>query len=225
MLKILEKTENEIFHLCRARENRHLDWVFLGFPGVGKTTLAERVCRQSSHVLLRTEAIFQEEMQRRTETGFLLDQVFQRGQLPAPEHVTQLLLGRLERFSDRPFILENFPTNCTQLETLSPWLRRKDGDRQLAFVYFTANEKGLCERISHRRVCSRCGQVYNLRVPRLGSLLPFCETCGGSLRKNPQDSRVLVLERFRRFLCETPALLQRIAEMGFSFFRVEMHLS
>lgn len=107
--------------------------VFLGPPGSGKGTQAERLARRLELPHLSTGAMFRQACQEGTELGRLAAQFMESGRL-VPDEVTQdLVRDRLSRPDCRKgYLLDGFPRTVRQAETLDAWLDEHGGRIDLA---------------------------------------------------------------------------------------------
>ncbi len=173
--------------------------VFLGAPGVGKGTQAEMVSAKYGIPKISTGDLLRAAVAQHTPLGKEAKQFMDRGDL-VPDNV---VIGLVEEKigtpdCDKGFILDGFPRTVAQADTLGTLLAEK-GLSLDRVVHFVIPREEVINRLSGRRSCSQCPEVYHVEfVPpkREG----VCDECGGELvqrsddRKETVESRLTVYE-------------------------------
>lgn len=191
--------------------------VFMGPPGVGKGTYASRVGPKmgiphiSTGDLLRAareDPEFGEQIKHYQDTGGLVPD----------EIVMKLLKKRLDQPDcEKGFILDGFPRTIAQAEALE---KITDLD---AVVNIQLEEEILIEKISARRICRDCGEIYNLADINKGDLkmppiLPKeegkCDKCGGELYQRSDEKPEIVKGRLQLYEEKTAPLIDFYRNKG-----------
>ncbi len=160
--------------------------VLLGPPGSGKGTQAVRLAAWLGVPHISTGDLLRSEVQRRTELGMQAQGFMDRGELVPDQLVAEMIRKRLQ--GTRGFVLDGFPRNIKQAEIL-------DGVTPIDRVlHFTLDRAEIVRRLSARRVCSQCGQVYNLlsSPPRHANI---CDLCGSKLVQRTDDTPEVIERR------------------------------
>lgn len=122
--------------------------LFLGPPGSGKGTQAERVAKRLGIAHISTGEMFRDHVSRGTELGRRVDAIMEAGDY-VPDEITVSMLK--ERFSqpdaDQGFILDGFPRTRGQVASLDN-LIGKDGLDLV--VVFKVDEDELVARMLER---------------------------------------------------------------------------
>lgn len=136
--------------------------VLLGAPGSGKGTQAKPMAQRYQVPHVSTGDIFRREMTNNTELGLKVQEFVSSGRLVPDELVLEIVTKRLsEPDCAKGFILDGFPRTVAQAEALDAYLSKEN--RPLDNVlYMNLPEKEVVRRLTSRRQCSVCGQVYNL---------------------------------------------------------------
>ncbi len=179
--------------------------VLLGPPGCGKGTQAAKISGGWGIPKISTGDILRHGVSAASELGLKAKNYMERGALVPDEVMLELVAGRLGEDDAREgFILDGFPRTLPQARGLSSLL--EDMGKSLDFVlYFEGNLETLVKRLSARRVCLRCGTVYNLTT-NPPSEEGVCGVCGGKLVARDDDQEETVRERLRVFDEETEPL-------------------
>ncbi|WOL09781.1 putative adenylate kinase 1, chloroplastic [Canna indica] len=141
------------------REDRNVQWVFLGCPGVGKGTYASRLSQFLGVPHIATGDLVREELASSGPLSQQLAEIVNQGKLVSDEIIINLLSKRLESGEakgESGFILDGFPRTVRQAEIL-------DGVTDIDLVVnLKLREDVLLEKCLGRRMCSQCGGNFNV---------------------------------------------------------------
>ena len=176
--------------------------IIFGPPGAGKGTYSSRIAAKLDIAKISAGDIFREEIDRKTAMGRTMEQYVTTGALIPDPLVISVLKMRIDEEADRGFILDGFPRTLSQAQALAA-ITPID-----AIVNLIAPTGLLVEKISSRRICRSCGEIYNIAdinttidgvTYRLPPLAPqrdgICDKCGGKLYQRADDRPAVVLER------------------------------
>lgn len=180
--------------------------VLLGAPGSGKGTQGELLVRKYKVPQISTGDILRSEIAAGTPLGIRAKEAVSSGALVTDE----LMLGMVEHRLKEPdlatgFILDGFPRSIPQAEGLAAMLARL-GARLDAVVKIDVPKKVLLERMTLRRICSSCGQVYNL-VSRPPAAAGKCDRCGADVVQREDDTEETVRRRLNVYEAATAPLI------------------
>lgn len=168
--------------------------VLLGPPGSGKGTQASRIARAYGISHISTGQAFREAVETGSEIGHRVASYLREGELVPDAIVTRLV----EELLDRPehaagFLLDGFPRTLPQAEALDAYLARTNRPLDAVLALEVATEE-ILRRLSERRLCRKCGSVYNARLapPRTPGR---CDRCGGELVARDDDAPDAVRRR------------------------------
>ncbi|MBI4396498.1 MAG: adenylate kinase [Elusimicrobia bacterium] len=168
--------------------------VLLGAPGSGKGTQAARLSHRYGIPHISTGDIFRHEIAQKTELGLKVEEYVKSGRLVPDELTVSIVSGRLTKPDcGQGFILDGFPRTVAQAESLDAYFT--SAKRQLdKVVYLQMTESQAVERLSSRRQCEACGQIYNLKSqpPKEADK---CDTDGGTLFQREDDKPETIRKR------------------------------
>lgn len=176
--------------------------LIFGPPGSGKGTYASRLQARLGARVIATGDIMREIMKEDTPLGRKVKGFVEKGQLVPDDVVIQVLKERLAKTSSKEgFILDGFPRTIEQAKTLEK-IVKIDGVIQL-----TVPDWIIIERLSSRRICGKCGEVYNVRYlkPKVEGV---CDKCGGQLYQRADDTAEVIRDRIGVYERQTEPILE-----------------
>jgi len=184
--------------------------IFLGPPGAGKGTQAERLAEDLKIKKISTGDILREAVAKGTELGQRAKLYMERGELVPDE----IILGIIEEAinDEEGFILDGFPRNINQAKALDEMLSRK-ALNITHVIFLDVPDEEIIKRIAYRRVCLNCGAVYNLifNPPKEDEI---CNNCGSKLVQREDDREEVVRKRLEVYRDSTEALIRIYEERG-----------
>ncbi|MCS6936736.1 MAG: adenylate kinase [Candidatus Bipolaricaulota bacterium] len=173
--------------------------VFLGPPGAGKGTQAVRLAQELGVPHIATGDLLRAEVQNQTELGMRAKSYMDRGELVPDELVVAMIRGRLEKASG--FVLDGFPRNLSQAQLLNGVTRVERA------VLFSLSREEIVKRLSARRLCPQCGQIYNLlaRPPKHDEI---CDACHTRLMQRSDDRPEVIENRVDIYTREIQPVLE-----------------
>lgn len=176
--------------------------IFLGPPGSGKGTQAERVCSRMDLAHLSTGDMLREEIREDTELGRQVRSIMEAGDLVGDEIVNRLVFRRIERL-DR-FLLDGYPRNRQQARELDAFTE-KVGKPMDAVVLLDVPDDEVVRRIASRVTCPECGWVGPGRDMSRGDP---CPECGAALVQREDDRPEAVRNRLAKYHEQTEPLVR-----------------
>ena len=183
--------------------------IFLGAPGAGKGTQAEKVSVALSIPTISTGNIIRAALANGTEMGKKAKSYMDNGQLVPDEVVIGIIKDRLaESDCANGFILDGFPRTIPQAEALEQMGINIDKVVNI----FVPDEK-IVDRMTGRRVCLKCGATYHIsdKKPAKDGI---CDLCGEELSIRKDDAPETVKERLRVYHEQTEPLINFYESRG-----------
>lgn len=175
--------------------------IFLGAPGAGKGTQAEKVAAKLNIPTISTGAIIRSALKEGTEMGLAAKAYIEAGKLVPDDVVIGIIKERLAESDCRNgFILDGFPRTIAQAEALDAMGISID-----LVVNISVDDATIVERMSGRRVCAACGATYHtLFKPSAAG--DKCDKCGAELSVRKDDQPEVVKDRLTVYHKETEPL-------------------
>ncbi len=187
--------------------------VLLGAPGSGKGTQAKLLMKKYSVPQISTGDLLRAAVKAGTPLGLQAKAAMDAGRLVSDEIVLAMIRERLSQADARKgFILDGFPRNLAQAEALDAMLDKLGIPLQLA-VLIDIDLDILMQRMTGRRTCESCGQMYNIysSPPKWEDR---CDLCGGKLRHRADDNEETISNRLRVYESQTAPLIDYYRKQG-----------
>ncbi|GAA5534497.1 adenylate kinase [Deinococcus metallilatus] len=123
--------------------------IFLGPPGAGKGTQAERLAREQNLTKISTGDILRDHVKRGTALGQQVKPILDAGQLVPDDILIALIRDRLAGMEPVRVIFDGFPRTCAQAEALDMLLEEL-GAPVSAVPLLEVPDETLIERIVER---------------------------------------------------------------------------
>ena len=163
--------------------------ILMGPVGSGKGTQAGLIAKEYNIPAISTGEIFRTNIKNGTELGLMVKSYIDSGNLVPEEVVNKLVADRLSQEDCKNgFILDGYPRNLKQAEALSEYM-----DIDIALMIDLSEEK-IIERLSSRRMCSKCAQPTALDWLVDGR----CEKCGGEVYIRDDDKPEVIKNRLAK---------------------------
>jgi adenylate kinase len=180
--------------------------VFLGGPGAGKGTQAERLAAALGIPQISTGDLFRENLKNMTALGSLAKSYMDRGELVPDEVTVGMVRERIARPDcARGAIFDGFPRTVAQAEALQGLLEEV-GSRLAKVPYIQVPEDVLLERLAGRWTCRACGAMYHqlFSPPKVAGV---CDRCSGELYQRADDTPETQRRRIQVYFEQTAPLI------------------
>jgi adenylate kinase len=185
--------------------------IIFGPPGSGKGTYASRLQVKLGLDVIAMGDIFREIIKEDTPLGKKVRTYVEKGALVPDEIVIEVLKQRLGRVkSGKGFVLDGFPRTVDQAEALDRIVKID------VVIQLIVPEWIIVERLSTRRICRKCGEVYNVRYlkPKVEGV---CDKCGGLLYQRSDDTEKVIRDRIQVYERQTQPILKHYKEKNLPF--------
>jgi adenylate kinase len=187
--------------------------VFLGAPGVGKGTQADRIAAQYQVAKISTGDLLREAVRNQTPLGLEAKSYMDQGKLVPDAVVIGLVREKLvDPVCANGFVLDGFPRTVPQAEALGMALTAS-GIALDRVVNFQVSREAIVRRLSGRRSCQKCQATFHMDFapPKVNEV---CDRCGESLVQRSDDRRDAIETRLKVYDEQTAPLVRYYQERG-----------
>ena len=174
----------------------------LGPPGSGKGTQSLRLADRLGIVHISTGDILRTAVKDKTPLGVKAHAFINSGNLVPDEIMVGMVKERLsEKDCASGFILDGFPRTIPQAEMLAAIVSLD------LVIFFDVSEEECVRRLTNRRICPKCGLIYNpVTHPPLRQ--GKCDKCKGDISAREDDNPKTVRERLKVYTQLTEPLVK-----------------
>lgn len=180
--------------------------VFLGAPGVGKGTQADKLAAQYGLKKISTGDLLREAVRNQTPLGLEAKGHMDQGKLVPDSVVIGLVRDKLtDPGYAKGFILDGFPRTVPQAEALAKVLDER-GLRLDRVVNFRVSREDVIKRLGGRRSCPKCQATFHVDFApsQQGAA---CDRCGETLVQRNDDTPEAIATRLKVYEEQTAPLI------------------
>ena len=185
--------------------------IIFGAPGSGKGTYASRLQSKLGVNVIAMGDIFREIMKEDTDLGREVKGYVEKGLLGPDSLTIQVLKQHIAKIKNKKgFLFDGYPRTIEQAKALET-IAKID-----VIIQLLVPDWIIIERLSTRRICKNCGEVYNIRYlkPKRDMM---CDKCGGPLYQRPDDTPEVIKKRIEVYEQQTQPILQYYKEKNVPF--------
>jgi len=179
-----------------------MNLVILGPQGSGKGTQVELLAKKFNLTVFSAGNIL------RNSTNSVITDAMTSGNLVPDQYLRQIVEEFLQQNTTATgFIFDGYPRTIAQYAQLKSLLPKID-----AVINIEISEAETIRRLSARRTCIKCGEIYNLLTkPPKGSV---CDVCGGELVQREDDKPEAIKRRLQIYREQTHPVFTQAVEEG-----------
>ncbi len=180
--------------------------ILFGSPGVGKGTQAKILSNKLNIPHISTGDILRQTVQDQTPLGIKAKEIMDAGELISDEIMVGIIKNALSQDKCKDgFILDGFPRTLSQAQSFTTLLSDL-GISDIYLVAITANVDEIVNRLTNRRACNKCNNIFNYNDIKEKDI---CPNCGAekSFYQRDDDSEGVIRHRLDIFKTSTEPVL------------------
>jgi len=187
--------------------------VLLGAPGAGKGTQAKKLIEKFGTPQVSTGDLLRAAVAAGTPLGREAKSYMDKGELVPDRVVLGMVEERLKQDDcKKGYILDGFPRNTVQAEALDKMLGSL-GMPLSAALSVDVPFDDLMKRLTGRRTCRACGQMYNVHF-NPSKKEGKCDKCDGELFQRDDDKEETIKKRLEVYNVQTAPLIDYYRKKG-----------
>jgi len=187
--------------------------ILLGAPGSGKGTQSKLLTAKYGIPQISTGDLLRAAVRQETELGLKAKAAMEAGRLVSDDIVLGMIRDRLgQNDVGNGYILDGFPRNLAQAKALDPLLTELEQPLN-AVVLIEVDKNSLMQRLTGRRTCAGCGQVFNVYT-HPPTHEGTCDDCGSGLVQRSDDQEETIANRLGVYEAETEPLISYYRQQG-----------
>ena len=172
--------------------------ILLGAPGCGKGTQSKLITKKYNIPQISTGDLLRENLKNKTPLGIDAKTQMEKGALVPDLLVINLLKDRIsQKDCNNGYILDGFPRTLNQAKKLNKIVNIDK------VINIDLLDEFIIKRITSRRVCPKCNEIYNTRTYNS----PVCDKCGEKLIQRKDDNLETVKKRLDYYYKHTAVLV------------------
>ena len=185
--------------------------LFLGAPGCGKGTQSKIIIKKYNIPQISTGDLLRLEIKSESSLGNEIKDIMASGKFVSDDLVLSLVSKKIEQDECKNgFILDGYPRNISQAESLDTLLKEKNIELKHVFLIDVPTET-LIKRCTGRLVCNNCGYIGN--TDRGEKPNDNCSQCSsGKLTQREDDKEETVRNRLKVFDEQTAPIISFYSE-------------
>ena len=161
--------------------------LIMGPAGAGKGTMSELILKEYDIPHISTGDMLRENVRNNTELGKTAKSYMEAGKLVPDDVINAMVEDRLQQPDcQKGYLLDGFPRTLVQAEAFSE-IADKIGKPVECVIALEVDFEILKDRITGRRICSKCGAIYHVKG-HPSKVEGVCDECGGELIQRKDDT-------------------------------------
>ena len=190
-----------------------MNLLIIGAPGAGKGTMSERIMDDYHLIHVSTGDMLRAAVKNETAVGLKAQEYMNRGELVPDEIIHDIIV---ERFSqddmEAGLLFDGYPRTYAQAVDLDEILKQL-GKKLDCVINLNIEDQELIERITGRRLCPACGEIYNIYT-KPSKVEGVCDRCGESLIQRKDDNLESLQVRLSEYHKNTQPVIEYYQELG-----------
>jgi adenylate kinase len=187
--------------------------IIFGAPGVGKGTQAKILSSKLGIPHISTGDILRAAVKAQTVLGMKAQKIMSSGELVSDEIMIGIIKDTLsDPKCGKGFLLDGFPRTLAQAIAIDELLKELNLMEKILVISLTANEEELIGRLTNRRACSKCQEIFNYQDIKDKDVCPNCGAINSFYHRS-DDQEEVIRNRVKIFHSVTLPILEHYEKM------------
>ncbi|MBR2762484.1 MAG: adenylate kinase [Solobacterium sp.] len=187
--------------------------LIMGPAGAGKGTMSDLIIKHYDIPHISTGDMLRENVKNNTELGQQAKAYMNTGKLVPDELINAMVEKRLlEDDCQKGYLLDGFPRTLVQAKAFEEMAERI-GKPVECVLALEVGFDTLADRITGRRICSKCGAIYHLRH-HPSKKEGICDECGSELTQRKDDTVEQLKVRMDEYEAKTAPIIEYFEPKG-----------
>jgi adenylate kinase len=186
-------------------------FIVLGPPGSGKGTQSKLLADKLNYAHLSTGEILREKAKEDSDLGREIKNTIDNGIIVTDEIIRKVFVEKLLSVEKNGVILDGYPRTIGQVKILEE-IMQENNITNLKVVFLTVDREKLLQRLTGRKTCSKCQEMYKVGMPEYDS--GVCGKCGGQLVVRADDDPQVQGKRFDEYHLKTAPVKDYYEQVG-----------
>ena len=189
-----------------------MNLLIIGAPGAGKGTVSESLINDYAITHISTGDMLRNAIKNNTPVGLKAKEYMDKGHLVPDEIIHNLIVERLSQDDvSKGFLFDGYPRTLNQAMDLSNILQELNIKIDCV-INLDIKDEELIKRITGRRLCPKCGEIYNIYYSPSKSE-GKCDKCGSELITRKDDNLESLVTRLEEYHKNTQPLIEYYQKM------------
>ena len=190
-----------------------MNLLIIGAPGAGKGTMSDLLINTYHLVHVSTGDMLRAAVKAGTPVGLKAQEYMNKGALVPDEVIHDIIVERLSQDDIKAgFLFDGYPRTIVQAQDLDLILK-EIGLKIDAVINLNIEDDELIKRITGRRLCPTCGEIYNIyyKAPAKEGI---CDKCGAELITRKDDNLESLTVRLQEYHKNTQPVIEYYEKAG-----------
>ena len=186
----------------------------MGAPGSGKGTFSSMIKDEFNLNHISTGDIFRANIANGTELGIQAKAYAEKGLLVPDEITNKMVKEYLSSLEDKKngYLLDGYPRTLDQAKAFEEMTEGTDLAVEKIVVMDVSFDE-LTRRITGRRTCKKCGEIYNI-YSKPTKVENICDNCGNELSQRKDDNAESLKVRLDEYAKNTEPVIAYYEDKG-----------
>ncbi|MDO4940818.1 MAG: adenylate kinase [Erysipelotrichaceae bacterium] len=189
-----------------------MNLLIIGAPGSGKGTISNNLIKDYDITHVSTGDMLRQAIAQNSPVGLRAAEYMNQGQLVPDSIIHDIIVERLSMDDiKKGFLFDGYPRTVDQAIDLSSILEQLHMKID-AVLELEIDDEILKKRITGRRLCPTCGEIYNI-YSKPTKVEDICDKCGGKLITRKDDSLENLTVRLDEYHRNTQPVIEYYEKM------------